>query len=145
MRVNEQLLAIMLEEYPDWHQSPEGFLEFIVLFDMLSQILDELHTTEPLRLSEAGKELATVLIRVLGLNIRPYADFESLKNAVTCPRGLKKKFLTMVERIKADEAFHELVAQGGVLPSHDTIIREILKDYFVQDILNRLRPHVEFY
>jgi hypothetical protein len=145
MLVNEQLMAIMLEEYPDWYRSPEGFLEFIVLFDMLSQILDDFHSMEPLALSDAGEELANVFIGVMGINIYPYADFESLKRAPVSQKGLKEKFTSMLDRMKADNAFHELVADTGLFPSNDTMIREVLKEYFVQDILNRLRPHVDFY
>lgn len=142
MTLSEELLMIVLDFYPDWGHSPERFLEFIKVLAGLSAAHGHAKDLMGVEVSEA--ELAAVFIEVFKVDLNPYKNFEQLSNEANISFDLVAIFMRMRDQNQADDEFYDLVDEGGLQLSTETILEEGFTEYKSRTIVNLLRPHIHF-
>lgn len=144
MLLSKELLVAILDTYPDWAASPERFLKSITLLNELSTF--DLERTHQLAITyDQGKELATVFINVLAVNIDPYENFEQLRSDFLMEIDLDVELAKINKKYRADEALNDMLEQAGTMPSEQTMEKEILAECYIQSVIERLRPYIQFY
>src|ERR1700744_459799 len=135
MIIKEELLSVMLENYPNWSESPEDFLSFITMMDQLSEADGETHGTELSSRDEFAGELAELFISVLGVDISPYRDFFDLRENCVVPDDMVQILNRILDKMKANDAIFDLTIETGIMPSKEAMLTDIAKDFLAQAVI----------
>nr|WP_067054231.1 hypothetical protein [Mucilaginibacter sp. L294] len=142
--IKEELLSIMIEEYPNWLTTPENFLNFILLMDQLSELDAEVYGTDRSARDEFAEDLAALLIRELHIDLLPYRDFRDLKTNGPVQDDQMQMLERISQKMKEDDRVFDLTLETGIMPSEETMLTDIAKDFFARYVIERLRPYVDF-
>lgn len=142
MTLSEELLMIVLDFYPDWGHSPERFLEFIKVVAGLSAVHGQAAGLMGEGVNET--ELAGVFIEVFKVELKPYKNFEQLSKGASITVDLEAVLTSMRDQSQAEDEFYDLVDEGGLQLSTESILEEGFTEYKSRAIVNSLRPYIEF-
>lgn len=146
--VEEEFLITLLEDYPRWATSAEGFLGLVTILDIYGTLKG--HAGSKLGilpktgvLSAYGLDIAEILHRELNIHISPYENVRQL--ALNGDAGdAVKKIIEIWDLGKSDKELEDMLFEMGVLPSEVTMWETSARDYLAKVVVDRLRPYIQF-
>lgn len=133
---------IVLDFYPDWGHSPERFLEFIKVTAALSALHKHAEGLPGPDIDET--ELAQVFIATFKIDLGPYKHYAQLEREAALKIDLLAILNHMRDESRADDEFYDLVDEGQLQLSMETMLEEGFSEYKSRGIVNALRPYIDF-
>jgi hypothetical protein len=123
---------------------PEQFMGFINLVTYATAADAASREQRTIDIKTFSRELTGIMVREFNIDIRPYRDLEEVCNCCTLKGGVMKKLEDILEKISQDDALFDLAESSGVLPSVKTRFAAITYNLLGKEVVNRLRPYINF-
>lgn len=142
--LNENMLLMVLDFYPDWGHSAERFFEFIRALAAVSRLYEAENEKKYASADPADEEqIAAVFKNVFGLDLRPYDSYAAWAQQspdFNFPVELRR----MQQQSHMEDMERDMMEVPGVRPSIETILEEGFKEYQKREIVEKLRPYILF-
>jgi hypothetical protein len=144
MVLNEKVLTSLLGYYTNWRSNPEAFYKLVMLTVQLT--CTEGNIGCPAEKKHMAMELARLLLQTEFASIAPHKDFAELyKHYWLQSDDLITELEIIIQEAIAEDTLFSLTEEMGIMPSIETMAKEIDIEAEGRDIVDKLRPHIDFY
>lgn len=148
MAIRKNVLRMCMEQYPNWITVPDRFLILMYLVNY-GQYMDrdkgmEIEQWQCDTLSGEVINLGKYLSKLLRVNFSPFRDFMDYEQHHVPQEDVGALFKEITLKEKERHDLLVMLYDSGTMPNEDTVKLEVIVTEISDQVINGLRPNVDF-